>query len=46
VRHCFADVSAAAAALGYEPAVSLESGLAELGTWVEGEIADGRFSAA
>jgi dTDP-L-rhamnose 4-epimerase len=46
VRHCFADITAAQTALGFRPSVSLEAGLAELGEWIEGQVADGRFSAA
>ncbi|SDJ86378.1 NAD-dependent epimerase/dehydratase family protein [Methanoculleus thermophilus] len=39
VRHCFADISRAREALGYEPKVSLEEGLLDLVAWVRGEIA-------
>jgi dTDP-L-rhamnose 4-epimerase len=34
IRHCFADISEAAARLGYVPEVALEDGLAELGEWL------------
>jgi len=37
VRHCFADISLAAEALGYEPAVELDDGMAELAQWLEGQ---------
>jgi dTDP-L-rhamnose 4-epimerase len=46
VRHCFADVSRARRVLGYEPKVSLEEGLAELGAWLEGRIPQDRVLAA
>lgn len=39
IRHCFADVGRARALLGYEPRVSLESGIADLATWLEGRVA-------
>jgi dTDP-L-rhamnose 4-epimerase len=42
VRHCFADVSRARRVLGYEPEVTFEEGLAELGAWLEGQIAHDR----
>jgi dTDP-L-rhamnose 4-epimerase len=34
IRHCFADIGLARAVLGYEPRVSLEEGLQELGEWI------------
>jgi dTDP-L-rhamnose 4-epimerase len=37
IRHCFADITKAAACLGYRPSVSLDDGLAELATWLEGQ---------
>jgi dTDP-L-rhamnose 4-epimerase len=37
IRHCYADIAAARAALGYEPSVSLEEGLADLVTWLRTE---------
>jgi dTDP-L-rhamnose 4-epimerase len=40
VRHCFADISLARRVLGYEPRVSLEDGLTELVTWLEGQVAE------
>ncbi len=39
IRHCFADITLAGQALGYAPQVSLEEGLAEMGTWLEGQVA-------
>ena len=41
-RHCFADVSRARSVLGYEPEVTLDEGLAELGAWLEGQSAHDR----
>lgn len=38
VRHCFADISRARSVLGYEPRVSLEEGLGELGAWLAGQV--------
>jgi dTDP-L-rhamnose 4-epimerase len=37
IRHCFADISRAAAELGYQPQVALEDGLVELAEWLEGQ---------
>ena len=37
IRHCFADLTRAAADLGYQPAVSLEEGLAAFCGWVVSE---------
>ena len=34
IRHCFADITAARELLGYEPAVGLDDGLAELAEWL------------
>jgi dTDP-L-rhamnose 4-epimerase len=39
VRHCFADISAAAQLLGYRPKVSLKQGLQELVAWLESQQA-------
>jgi dTDP-L-rhamnose 4-epimerase len=44
IRHCFADISRARRLLGFEPRVSLQDGLADLLAWVEGQVADDRFS--
>ena len=46
VRHCFADVSAARAILGYQPRVTLESGLINLAQWLEGQLADDHVESA
>ncbi len=46
VRHCFADISLARRVLGYEPRVSLEEGLGELVTWLEGQVAEDRVDQA
>jgi dTDP-L-rhamnose 4-epimerase len=46
IRHCFADVSLAGATLGYEPAVDLDDGMAELASWLEGQTAEDRVEAA
>lgn len=35
IRHCFADISLAREALGYEPQVDFEDGLLELAGWLE-----------
>jgi dTDP-L-rhamnose 4-epimerase len=39
VRHCFADISLARRVLGYEPTVSLDRGLNELASWLNGRVA-------
>jgi dTDP-L-rhamnose 4-epimerase len=46
IRHCFADVSAAAEAIHYRPEVTLESGLGELAEWLEGQVAVDRVEEA
>jgi dTDP-L-rhamnose 4-epimerase len=46
IRHCFADITLAREILGYEPAVELEEGLAELAGWLEGQIAVDRVAEA
>ncbi len=46
VRHCFADISLARHVLGYEPRVSLEEGLRELVSWLEGQVAVDRVDQA
>jgi dTDP-L-rhamnose 4-epimerase len=46
IRHCFADVTRARECLGYEPQVTLEQGIAELATWLEGQVADDRVDSA
>lgn len=39
IRHCFADISLAKEALGWEPQVPLEDGLRHLAAWLEGQTA-------
>ncbi len=39
IRHCFADISLAREVLGFTPEVDLDAGLAELATWLEGQVA-------
>jgi len=46
IRHCFADVSRAREALGFEADVPFEQGLAELAEWLEGQAATDRFDEA
>lgn len=46
IRHCFADISLARDLLGYEPQVSLEDGLLELASWLEGQVALDRVGEA
>jgi dTDP-L-rhamnose 4-epimerase len=46
VRHCFADISHARRVLGYEPAVNLNQGLAELAGWLDGQVAMDRVPQA
>jgi dTDP-L-rhamnose 4-epimerase len=46
IRHCFADITLAREALGYEPQVRLEDGLAELASWLEGQRAVDRVGEA
>jgi dTDP-L-rhamnose 4-epimerase len=46
IRHCFADVTLAREALGFEAEVPLEQGLAELGAWLEGQPAADRLEEA
>jgi dTDP-L-rhamnose 4-epimerase len=46
IRHCFADVTVAREALGFEAQVPLEDGMAELAAWLEGQVATDRFDEA
>jgi dTDP-L-rhamnose 4-epimerase len=39
IRHCFADITRAGQLLSYRPSVELDDGLAELATWLEGQVA-------
>jgi dTDP-L-rhamnose 4-epimerase len=46
IRHCFADVTLAREALGFEAEIALEDGMAELAGWLEGQVATDRFEEA
>ena len=46
VRHCFADVGAARAALGYAPTVAFDEGIEELAGFLEGQVAHDRAGEA
>jgi dTDP-L-rhamnose 4-epimerase len=46
IRHCFADVSLAREALGFEAEITLEEGMRSLAGWLEGEAAIDRFEDA
>jgi len=46
IRHCFSDITLARRVLGYEPAMSLERGLTELASWLEGQVAHDRVADA
>jgi dTDP-L-rhamnose 4-epimerase len=46
IRNCFADISKASRVLGYRPRISLETGLRELGQWLEGRADEDRSEAA
>lgn len=46
IRHCFPDISLARQILGYEPRVTLEEGLVELASWLEGQVAVDRVADA
>jgi dTDP-L-rhamnose 4-epimerase len=46
IRHCVADISKARRLLGYEPKVTLETGLAELLDWLGTQNADDRVEDA
>jgi dTDP-L-rhamnose 4-epimerase len=39
IRHCFADISLAKQVLGWEPRMTLEKGLEDLASWLEGQTA-------
>lgn len=39
IRHCFSDISKAESILGYKPGISLEEGMKELLTWLNGQTA-------
>jgi dTDP-L-rhamnose 4-epimerase len=40
IRHCFADISLAREALGYEPQIPLEQGMADLAEWLEDQVVE------
>ena len=46
IRHCIADISKARKLLGYEPKVTLETGLAELLDWLGEQDAEDRVAGA
>jgi dTDP-L-rhamnose 4-epimerase len=46
IRNCFADISKASAVLGYRPRIDLETGLKELGQWLEGRMDEDRSETA
>jgi dTDP-L-rhamnose 4-epimerase len=46
VRHCFPDIGAARAVLGYQPRTQLKDGLVELARWLKGRVAVDRVSEA
>ena len=46
IRHCFADVTRARNALGFQAEVALEDGMAELGQWLEGQVVADHFDEA
>ena len=46
IRHCFADISRARELLGYEPAIELDDGLAELAGWLDTQVATDRADEA
>ena len=46
IRHCFADVTLAEEVLGFQAEISLEDGMAELGKWLEGQVATDRVDDA
>jgi len=39
IRHCFADITQARQMLGYEPQISLQTGMAQLAEWLKGQVA-------
>ena len=46
IRHCFPDIGAARAVLGYRPRISLASGLEKLVGWLDGRTAIDRVGEA
>jgi dTDP-L-rhamnose 4-epimerase len=39
IRHCFADITKARRILGYQPRISLEEGLMDMSSWLDGQVA-------
>lgn len=46
IRHCFADISKAKRALGFEPLITLDAGLQELADWMVDQVATDRVDEA
>ena len=46
IRHCFADISKAAARLGYSPQIGFQDGLKELAVWLRDQVAEDAVEAA
>jgi dTDP-L-rhamnose 4-epimerase len=46
IRHCFADITLAREILGYEPQIALDTGMAELAEWLEGQTVEDRVDSA
>jgi dTDP-L-rhamnose 4-epimerase len=46
IRHCFADVSLAREALGFEPRVGLDEGIADFAGWLDGQTVTDRVEDA
>jgi dTDP-L-rhamnose 4-epimerase len=46
IRHCFANIKLAREALGYEPRVTLEDGMAELADWLQDQTAEDQVESA
>ena len=46
IRNCFADIGKARELLGFAPRVELEDGLAQLGEWLQGQVAVDRVEHA
>jgi len=46
IRHCFADITLARMALGYQPQVTLTDGLRELSGWLDTQVAVDRVAEA
>ncbi len=46
IRNCFADITKASRVLGYKPRITIETGLQELGQWLEGRMDEDRSETA